>query len=661
MRLDDPVSNAYYIGAKYSELLKKLDIFTLKDLLYYYPIKYEDSRDIKMIENIVPKDINIVKGKIKNIKSIYTRSRKNMTTAEIEDDSGTADIIWFNQKYIINNIKIGDEIIIVGKTDIKKNRFIFIAPQFEVLKNTETVHFGRITPVYSQTKGISSKWLRSRIKTLLSNFDIEDDYLPLDIREKYNLTTIKDALLKLHFPNSFDDINKAKKRLGFEEILYIQIISYMRKQERERRSAYKISIDEEKIQEFISSLDFTLTNAQRRSINEIYMDIKRGIPMNRLLEGDVGSGKTIVAVIATYTMYLNNLQTAIMVPTSILAKQHYSSFKNYLEHKGVKVEIVTSKSKKIDKSASVFIGTQALLQDKDIFKKLGLIIIDEQHRFGVRQRENLISKGIDPHILTMTATPIPRTLALGIYGDLDISILDEKPEGRIDVKTYIVNDQKRHDAYNFIREKVKNGEQAFILCPLITESEKLQLKNVEEEYKILKNEVFQDLKVGLLHGKLKNKDRILKDFSNGDYDILVSTPVIEVGIDIKNATIIIIEDADRYGLAQLHQLRGRIGRSNKESYCLLFSSKGYNERLEFFKKNNNGLELAEFDLKKRGPGEIYGVHQSGTPDLKMASLIDVELIKMTKEAVADIIMNLDNYPKLKSKIREAQDKILQIN
>ncbi|MHB8362797.1 MAG: ATP-dependent DNA helicase RecG, partial [Patescibacteria group bacterium] len=482
MQLDDPVSNAYYIGTKYSELLRKLDIFTLKDLLYYYPIKYEDSRDIKMIENIVPKDINIVKGKIKTIKSIYTRNRKNMTTAEIEDDSGTADIIWFNQKYIINNIKIGDEIIIVGKTDIKKDRFIFIAPQFEVLKNTETVHFGRITPIYSQTKGISSKWLRSRIKTLLSNFDIEDDYLPLDIREKYNLITIKDALFKLHFPNNFDDIKKAKRRLGFEEVLYIQIISYMRKQERERRSAYKISIDEEKIQEFVSSLDFTLTNAQRRSINEIYMDIKRGIPMNRLLEGDVGTGKTIVAVIATYTMYLNNLQTAIMVPTSILAKQHYSSFKNYLAHKGVKVEIVTSKSKKIDKSASVFIGTQALLQDKDIFKKLGLIIIDEQHRFGVRQRENLISKGIDPHILTMTATPIPRTLALGIYGDLDISILDEKPEGRIDVKTYLVNDQKRYDAYNFIRGKVKNGEQAFILCPLITESEKLQLKNVEEEY-----------------------------------------------------------------------------------------------------------------------------------------------------------------------------------
>ncbi len=661
MQLDDPVSHAYYIGTKYSELLKKLGIFTLRDLLYYYPIKYEDSRDIRDIVNIETKNINIVKGKINNIKSVYTRSRKNITTAEIEDLTGTADIIWFNQKYIINNIKIGDEVIIIGKTDIKKGRFIFISPKFEVLKNNETVHFGRITPIYSQTKGITSKWLRSRIKTLLSNFNIEDDYLPFNIREKYNLITIKDALFKLHFPNSYDDIKEAKKRLGFEEILYIQIISYMRKRERERRSAYKISIDEEKIQDFISSLNFTLTNSQRRSINEIYTDIKRGIPMNRLLEGDVGTGKTIVAVIATYTMYLNNLQTAIMVPTSILAKQHYHSFKNYLENKGVKVEIVTSKSNKIDTSASVFIGTQALLQDKAIFKKLGLIIIDEQHRFGVRQRENLISKGIDPHILTMTATPIPRTLALGIYGDLDISILDEKPKGRIDVKTYIVSDQKRYDAYNFIRERVSNGEQAFILCPLITESEKLQLKNVEAEYKMLKNEIFKDLRVALLHGKLKNKDRVLKDFSNGDYDILVSTPVIEVGIDIKGATIILIEDADRYGLAQLHQLRGRIGRSTKKSYCLLFSNKGYNERLEFFKKNNNGLELAEFDLKKRGPGEIYGVHQSGEPDLKMASLIDVDLIKMTKDAVLDIITNLDNYPKLKSKLREAQDKILQIN
>ena len=381
--------------------------------------------------------------------------------------------------------------------------------------------------------------------------------------------------------------------------------------------------------------------------------------MNRLLEGDVGSGKTIVALITAYITHLNNLQIAIMVPTSILAQQHYNYAKNLFND--IRIQLITAKTKRIDRSASIFIGTHALLSNKDIFKNLGLVIIDEQHRFGIRQRETLVDKGHYPHILTMTATPIPRTLALGIYGDLDISRLDQMPTGRIKVKTYIVPSEKREDSYKFIKDRVAKGEQVFILCPLISESEKLQLRNVEQEYKNLKENYFTKERIILLHGKTKDKDNILSKFKDKEYDILVSTPIIEVGIDIPDATIMLIEDAERFGLAQLHQLRGRVGRSNKQSYCFLFTSNPDNDRLKFFSKNNDGLELAEFDLLKRGPGEIYGKNQSGNPDLKMASLLDKDLIKITKDAVIDIVKVLDKYPLLEDQVRQVQSRILSIN
>jgi ATP-dependent DNA helicase RecG len=653
------VSKIYYIGEKYSKLLQKIDILTLKDLVYYYPIKYEDSRNVINIEDIIIDNKNIIKGEITDIRSIYTKNRKNIINAQIEDGTGLAKIIWFNQPYITNNISKGTEVIISGNTSFEKGFCIFKSPQYEIVKeNKENIHLSRITPIYNQTKGITSKWLRSRIKNVLDQINIED-YIPLEIRDKYDLLEINTALRKLHFPENFEDITQAKKRLGFEEILYIQIISYLRKEERKKRSSYKIIIDKSKIEEFINKLDFKLTESQIRSINEIYSDIEKDIPMNRLLEGDVGSGKTIVALITAYITYLNNLQTAIMVPTSVLAQQHYNNAKQLF--KDIRIQLVTSKTKRIDRTASIFIGTHALLSNKEIFKNLGLVIIDEQHRFGIRQRETLVDKGYYPHILTMTATPIPRTLALGIYGDLDISRLDEMPKGRLKVKTYIVPDNRRADTYNFIKEKIKLKEQAFILCPLISESEKLQLKNVENEYKHLKENIFTTEKIVLLHGKTKDKDSILSRFKDREYDILVSTPIIEVGIDISNATIMLIEDAERFGLAQLHQLRGRVGRSSKESFCFLFTSNKDNERLKFFAKNNNGLELAEFDLRKRGPGEIYGKNQSGNPDLKMASLLDVELIKITKNAVVDIVKILDKYPALENEIRQAQNKILTIN
>ncbi len=656
--LDIDVSKAYYIGEKYANLLKKLNIFTLKNLLYFYPIKYEDSRNVINIEDIFIGEKNIIKGYITSIKSIYTKNKKNIITAQITDDTGTANIIWFNQPYISNNIKLDTEITLSGTAYYEKNSVLFKSPQYEIQReNKENIHLSRITPIYSQTKGISSKWLRSRIKNILDNMKVEE-YIPSEIREKYDLLEINDALRKLHFPLNFEDINEAKRRLGFEEILYIQILSYLKKEERKKRTSYKISVDDIKIKDFINNLNFKLTLSQTRSINEIIEDIKKGIPMNRLLEGDVGSGKTIVALTAAYIINLNKLQTAIMVPTSVLASQHYKTAKSLF--KDLKIQLITSKTKTFDRSASLFIGTHALFSN-EIFKNLGLVIIDEQHRFGIRQREELINKGYYPHVLTMTATPIPRTLALGLYGDLDISRLDDMPKGRKDVKTYIIPENKREDTYKFIKERVRAGEQIFILCPLINESEKIPVKNVQDEFKYLKNNVFTEEKIEILHGKTKNKELILSKFKKKEFDILVSTPIIEVGIDIKDATIIIIENAERFGLAQLHQLRGRVGRSDKESFCFLFTSNPYNERLNFFKKNNNGLELAEFDLQKRGPGEIYGQNQSGTPDLKMASLLDKDLIKLTREAVSDIINVLDKYPQLKNKIREAQDSILSMN
>ena len=656
------VKNAYYIGDRYSKNLEKLGIYTIEDLLYHYPIKYTDSRNITEISNLSENDTHVINGIILSINTIYTKNRMIFTKAIIEDNTGKAEIIWFNQKYLEQTIKNQSNIIIVGKCKLQKNGiYLFSSPQFEIIKNnTETVHFLKITPIYNQTKGISSKWLRSRIKNLLLNTIIEDP-LPQEIKEKYDLLDKKEALEKLHFPANFEDIKKAKKRLGFDEILYIQILSYLKREERKKRDFYKIVIDQNKVDQFIKDLPFILTQSQIKCINEIYEDIKKDIPMNRLIEGDVGSGKTIIAIIIAYTMALENIQSAVMVPTLILSKQHYLNFSEYLNKYNIEIQQITNNTKSINPSAHIFIGTHALLFKKGFLENVGLVIIDEQHRFGVTQRELLIQHGKSPHILTMSATPIPRTLALGIYGDLDISIINEKPKERIPIKTYIVPQEKREDAYNFIKERLNKKEKTFILCPLIEESDKIDIKNVENEYKLLKEDIFKEYNVGLIHGKMKNKDTIMEDFRNNKYDILVTTQVIEVGIDIQSATIMVIENAERFGLAQLHQIRGRVGRSQKQSYCFLFTNDINNERLRFFTKNNDGMKLAEFDLKSRGPGEVYGSNQSGAPDLKMASLLDSQLIKLTRTASIDIIKNLEHYPILQHEIKIRQDKILNMN
>jgi ATP-dependent DNA helicase RecG len=425
-----PIKNAYYIGDKYAKNLENLNIYTIGDLLYHYPIKYTDSRNLVNIYELDQDNIQIIRGQILSINTIYTRNRKIITKAVIEDNTGYAEIIWFNQKYLENTIK-NNTVIIVGKCKLQNNGvFLFQSPQFEVVKNnTDTTHFLKITPIYNQTRGISSKWIRSRIKNLLLNTKIEDP-IPNDIKIKYDLLDKKVALEKLHFPTDFNDIKKAKKRLGFDEILYIQILSHLKKEERRKRASYKVVLNQEKINQFIKDLPFKLTQSQIKCINEIYSDIKKDIPMNRLIEGDVGSGKTIVAIIIAYTLSLEDIQTAVMVPTLILAKQHYDSFTNYLNKYGIEVQLITTNTKGINTHANIFIGTHALLFKKGFLNNVGLVIIDEQHRFGVTQRELLIENKKLPHILTMSATPIPRTLALGIYGELDISLITEKPENR---------------------------------------------------------------------------------------------------------------------------------------------------------------------------------------------------------------------------------------
>ncbi|MDO8452538.1 MAG: ATP-dependent DNA helicase RecG, partial [bacterium] len=493
------------------------------------------------------------------------------------------------------------------------------------------------------------------------------------IRLKYGLSNLKEAIKKVHFPRYLEDTIEARIRLGFDEFFGLQLNSLLKKKVwDEKKNAPSLLVDKEKIASFVKSLPFELTASQKVACQEILQNLQKSTAMNRMLEGDVGSGKTIVAAIACYVAFLNGYQSAIMAPTQILATQHFNTLTKILSPLGVKISLILGGSslKVEDRSADIFIGTHALLQKEDYFNKLGFIVIDEQHRFGVSQRAKLAAKTneLSPHVLTMTATPIPRTVALTAYGDLDVSVLTELPKGRVKIKTWVVPPKKREAAYGWIRSRVQGtDEQAFIVCPLIEQSEAESLTSVKAatvEYEKLSKEVFPDLKLGLLHGRIKGKekDEIMAKFKNGELDILVATPVVEVGIDIPGATIIMIEAAERFGLAQLHQLRGRVGRGSKQSYCLLFTESSAitaQTRLKALERSTNGLELAELDLKMRGPGEIYGIAQHGYPELKVANYNDLSLIKKARSAAESLVDQLEKYPKVQEFIKVSSTPIAQ--
>ncbi len=665
------------IGPVYARKLHRLNIKTAEDLLTHFPFRYQNFSLLSKIASVQEGEVVTISGKIEMIKNEYTRNRRRLQKAKIIDETGSLDVIWFNQPFLIRTLHAGDEVNLSGKIHRSGNKLVMESPDYE-LKRSDPIHTGRLVPIYPETAGLSSKWLRSRIYPLLKNLgDAFEEFLPTDILEKNELIDEKEAIKQIHFPDNEERAQLARKRLAFDELFLLQLKGLKLKREwAEETVGHRLSISKYKkeIEDFWNRIPFDLTDAQRRVIGEIFHDLSSEKPMNRLLEGDVGSGKTVVAAIAMYLAHLNGYQATLMAPTEILALQHYQTISNILKPLGVKIALLTGNKrlKEEDLESNIFIGTHALLSQKLKVQNLGLVVIDEQHRFGVEQRAALKQKGINPHLLTLTATPIPRTIALTLYGELDLSYLNQMPPGRKPVKTWVVPDGKRAAAYNWIKNQIQeNGSQSFIICPFIEESETLSsVKAATVEYENLKKTVFPNLKMALLHGKIKPKERseILEGFRMKKFDILVATPVVEVGIDIPGATIMLIEGADRFGLAQLHQFRGRVGRNDIQSYCLLFlTPPGVKEnpispsnrslgRLKAMESHYFGAELAEIDLKLRGAGDIYGIKQHGLSSLKIASFSDFELISKTRKIAEEFLENhrsdLEKSPLLQAKLKK---------
>ncbi|MAG44360.1 ATP-dependent DNA helicase RecG [bacterium] len=687
--LKTPVSKLYGVGPSYISKLAKLGIKTAQDLLFHFPHRYEDFSNIKNITDLIIGEKATIIGKILQIKSIRTpRKKMFLTEALIQDKTSAIRAIWFNQPFLMRSLKKGTPVSISGKINIDADSLYFSNPIYEIVfqKSQGTVHTGRLVPIYPETQGLTSRWLRFQTKSLMHLLNDVHDFLPAKTSRDLSLPSLSWALQQIHFPDSEKNAQRAKHRLAFDELFLLQLRGAIARAKWNKQHAPKINFNEKLIKSFVKSLPFKLTNAQKKASWQILRDMEKPHPMNRLLQGDVGSGKTIVSAIAALETANQGLQTAFMAPTEILAEQHYATFKKLFKNTNLKITIHTGSKKQTKKNhASLFmihnsdiiIGTHALIQEKVEFKNLGLIIVDEQHRFGVKQRAELQRKAralhdntpsLVPHFLTMTATPIPRTLALSIYNNLDISPLDEMPKGRQKIITKIIAPANRQPAYNFIRAQIKQGCQAFVVCPLIEESESLILadtKAVKIEFAKLDKEIFPDLKIAMLHGRLKPKEKheIMQDFKAKKYDILVSTSVIEVGIDIENATVMMIESSERFGLAQLHQFRGRVGRGSYQSYCFLFTSSGAratNKRLRALTECDSGFELAEQDLKIRGPGEFLGIRQSGLPDLCMASLTNLKLIEQTKKASLDLLAQdpeLTKHALLKNKLKEFKQDV----
>lgn len=659
MDLKTSLSKITGIGPYYINRLKRLDLNTLEDLIYHFPFRYDDFSNVSKLSDVKIGDKVTIKGEVWQIKNAYTKFRKVITKALINDGSAAIELVWFNQPYLTKAIKIGDRLNVAGEISKFAGKLSIVSPDYE--KADRLVHTGRLVPIYPETYGVSSKWLRNQISKILpSAIKQIEDYLPQQVKD--NMLPLAEAITKIHFPPRRWEAEEARKRLSFDELFLINLATNQTRDRWQQKTLIKTwKFTESDLNHFIKSLPFELTNAQKRVLSEIMADLKKPHPMNRLLQGEVGSGKTVVAAAIIYLAQLNGFQSLLMAPTEILAWQHYETLKKLLELHKVEIGLYTGSRKFTSIKNSipdVIVGTHALLSDQIKPDKVGLVIIDEQHRFGVEQRTLLRAKGSAPHLLTMTATPIPRTVSLTIYGDLDISVIDEMPKGRQHVLTYLVPEEKRADAYKFIEKKSKEKDQVYIITPLIEESEtQASAKAAKVEFERLQK-VFPDLKCGLLHGRMKSKDKeqVINQFRSNQIDILISTSVVEVGVDIPNATIMLIEGAQRFGLAALHQLRGRVGRGGKKSFCLLFSDSNLpeeNRRLKQMEKIDNGLELAELDLKIRGAGNIFGYSQHGRFNLKVAKLTDLPLIEKTKSAASKILEenpSLDKYPLLKAKL-----------
>ncbi|MDH7476545.1 MAG: ATP-dependent DNA helicase RecG [Microgenomates group bacterium] len=672
MNLDQPLNKLPFTKAATVYRMKKLGLATFWDLINYFPFRYENYSLISPIAKIQPGENVTLKGVITKTAMGITKRGLKTQQVVIDDGSGSINLVWYNQPYLLKILKPGFLISVAGQVSDYFFRRQFTPSEYEILKfpSQPTIHTGRIVPIYPETQGLSSKTIREKIFYILSNLKNKpEEFLPEKILLDNQLFLEFEAYKKIHFPQSMKEIEPARHRLSFDELFLIQLSAALTKKKwQKEKASFLYSFTEnckKKLENFIARLPFELTNSQKKAWQEIFDDLNRTFPMNRFLQGDVGAGKTVVAAIASYYTFLNHYQTLFMAPTEILAEQHYQIISNLLKKEGVKIALITGSKKPASNinDYDLIIGTHALISKNLQFHRVGLVIIDEQQRFGVQQRLMLQNKGVNPHLLTMTATPIPRTVALTLYGELDLSTIDELPKGRIPVKTYLVPKEKRDDCYNWIKKKINQEKiQIFIICPLIEESEKetmASVKAAKKEYQFLKENVFTNFNLGLLHGRLraKEKTKLMNDFKEGRIDILIATSVVEVGIDIPNATVMIIEAAERYGLAQLHQLRGRIGRGNKQAFCFLFTEKTDERiiaRLNFFAKNNNGSKIAEYDLHTRGPGEIFGVKQHGYINLKIASLSDFSLINKTKKTV-NFFLNkyseLIDQPKIKNRLQ----------
>ena len=666
--LNRPVEVLKGVGREMERKLANLGITTIGDLVYHYPRRYDDFSKIIPIRAMRPGLVTF-RGQIERIAARYARGRKlHITEAIITDGTGTIKAVWFNQPYLAKSLPTGTEVLVSGKVEFRNSDLAMQSPAVEqVDEGKETRNVARIVPVYPETAGLSSRQLRALIQPLLPMIESMPETLPDDVLKEHKLMGRGKALHEIHFPSSPAHLDKARRRIAFEELWLIMLAALAIKQEIQTEIAPAIAFRLDVVKDFTDVLDFDLTDAQRKAAWSIYQDLGRESPMNRLLEGDVGSGKTVVATMAAIMALAAGYQVAMMVPTEILARQHFARTQPLLEKLGYKVELLTGKQTAGEKKAVrelagsqeplMVIGTQALLSEATSFNNLGLVIIDEQHRFGVGQRQTLKAKaGRLPHLLSMTATPIPRSLQLTVYGDLDITVIDTLPPGRQPIETRVIEAKKRDEAYSVLEEELSRGHQAYVICPQIDAADDGGSKSVIDEAERLRQGPFKHRRIGLLHGKMKadEKQAVMEQFGAGNIDILVATTVVEVGMDVRNATVMLIEAADRFGLAALHQLRGRVGRGEYASYCFLVpAGRDDNERLAALEKSGDGFRLAQIDLELRGPGQIYGRRQHGDLDLQMADLGDTKLIAEARKA-AQAFLNeparMLQYPQISERV-----------
>lgn len=670
--MNEDISTLKGVGEQVAKKLAVLGIKTVGDLIYYFPRRYEDYSVLTPIARLSPGSISI-KAQIKQASGRYVRRGLHITEAVASDDTGSVRLVWFNQPYREAGIKQGETYYISGNFEMSRGRLAIMNPSAELVSGFP-VNTARIIPIYKETKGLKSATIRKIMSGIKPQIENIPDNLPTSTIKASKLIPHAEALIGMHFPTSPTHLEEAKKRLGFEEVFALVLAALISKQANQKEHALKIPFQQKLAQDFVKKLPFQLTDAQRKVAWQIYKDLEKDTPMNRLIEGDVGSGKTVVAVMATLMAISEGYQTALMAPTELLARQHADSLYELLGSVGMQdsVVLLVGSLKPAEKSraqeriatgdAKLIVGTHAVISEKVDMHKMGLVIVDEQHRFGVQQRQKLQKKaGHTPHMLSMTATPIPRTLALTLYGELDISLLDDMPPGRKPIITKIISPNSKSRLYQEIDKELDAGKQMFVVCPLITESDVMQVLSAEKVFEDFSKKTFKHRTVGLLHGKMKpdEKEATMQAFVGGKIDILVATTVIEVGVNVPNASIMLVEGAERFGLAQIHQLRGRVGRSSDQGYCYLImsDSSAPSRRLRAIEQSTDGFKLAELDLEIRGPGAIYGKSQHGQLDLRIANLTDVRLISSARKSAQDFLDSgekLSKYPELSRQVKENQ-------